>query len=100
VPATLKIGQRINTGIRITAPLVTEETTKAMGLPPNLSAVSAANGGTFPFERIAEASDGRRDVVAHGTRDMPVWGRAVRFGPSIVRARVRVIDYVSTLQGK
>jgi mono/diheme cytochrome c family protein len=75
---------------------------KSLSRPPaDLTRLSAANGGTFPPERIAEVIDGRREVAAHGTRDMPVWGRAVRFGPSIVRARVRaIVDYVSTLQGK
>jgi mono/diheme cytochrome c family protein len=75
---------------------------KSLSRPPSdLTRLSVANGGTFPSERIAEVIDGRREVGAHGTRDMPVWGRAVRFGPSIVRARVRaIVDYVSTLQGK
>jgi len=69
--------------------------------PADLSGLSAANGGTFPSERIAEFVDGRREVAAHGTREMPVWGRAVRFGPSIVRKRVHaIVDYISTLQGK
>jgi mono/diheme cytochrome c family protein len=69
--------------------------------PADLTRLSAANGGTFSSERIAEVIDGRREVAAHGTRDMPVWGRAVRFGPSIVRTRVRaIVGYVSTLQGK
>jgi mono/diheme cytochrome c family protein len=69
--------------------------------PADLTRLSAANGGTFPSDRIAEVVDGRREVAAHGTREMPVWGRAVRFGPSIVGKRVRaIIDYVSTLQSK
>jgi mono/diheme cytochrome c family protein len=75
---------------------------KSLSRPPaDLTRLSAANGGTFPSERVAEVIDGRREVAAHGTREMPVWGRAVRFGPSIVRTRVRaIVDYVSTLQGK
>jgi mono/diheme cytochrome c family protein len=69
--------------------------------PADLTRLSATNGGIFPSERIAEVIDGRREVAAHGPREMPVWGRAVRFGPSIVRVRVRaIVGYVSTLQGK
>jgi mono/diheme cytochrome c family protein len=75
---------------------------KALSRPPaDLTRLAADGGGTFPAERIIQVIDGRRDVGAHGTREMPVWGRALRFGPSIVRARVRAIaEYVSTLQGK
>lgn len=69
--------------------------------PADLTKIAEANGGAFPFARIAEVIDGRREIAAHGTREMPVWGRAVRFGPTIVRARVRAIEvYVSTLQAK
>ncbi len=69
--------------------------------PANLTLLSVKNSGTFPTQRIAEVIDGRREVAAHGPREMPVWGRAVRFGPSIVHARVRaILDYVSTLQRK
>ena len=71
------------------------------GAPADLTKLAEANGGTFPSARIADVVDGRREVGAHGTREMPVWGRAVRFGPTIVRARVRaIVDYLSTLQGK
>jgi mono/diheme cytochrome c family protein len=75
---------------------------KSLSLPPaDLTRLSAAYGGAFSSERVAEVVDGRREVAAHGTREMPVWGRAIRFGPSIVRTRVRaIVDYVSTLQGK
>ena len=69
--------------------------------PADLTKLADANGGTFPFARITEVVDGRSEVAAHGTREMPVWGRAVRFGPTIVRARVRaIVVYVSSLQGK
>jgi mono/diheme cytochrome c family protein len=75
---------------------------KALSRPPaDLTRLAADNGGTFPAERIIQVIDGRHDVAAHGTREMPVWGKALRFGPSIVRTRVRaIVDYVSTLQGK
>jgi len=83
--------------------------------PADLTKLSDANGGTFPSERVVETIIGRREVEAHGTkeipvwgmplwggaREMPVWGRAVRYAPGIVRARVRaIVNYISTLQGK
>jgi len=69
--------------------------------PADLTRLSEANGGAFPFGRVADVIDGRQEVGAHGTREMPVWGRALRFGPTIVRDRVRaIVAYLSTLQGK
>jgi mono/diheme cytochrome c family protein len=69
--------------------------------PADLTKLSAANGGVFPAARIYEVIDGRREVGAHGTREMPVWGRAARYAPAIVRDRIRaVVNYIATLQGK
>lgn len=69
--------------------------------PADLTALAAANGGTFPASRVIETIDGRREVAAHGPRDMPVWGRSMRFAPAILRVRIRaIVDYVATLQGK
>jgi len=42
--------------------------------PANLTALSAGNGGEFPFERIYQVIDGRAQVRGHGTSDMPIWG--------------------------
>jgi hypothetical protein len=55
----------------------------------------------FPSERTLEVIDGRRDVGEHGTREMPVWGRAIRIFPKMGRAKFkRIVDYLATLQGK
>ncbi len=43
--------------------------------PPNLTSLSKNNGGVFPFARVYQTIDGREQVQAHGTREMPVWGR-------------------------
>jgi mono/diheme cytochrome c family protein len=42
---------------------------------PDLTTLSKRNGGVFPFDRVYEAIDGKQEVQAHGTRDMPIWGR-------------------------
>jgi len=69
--------------------------------PADLTKLSDANGGTFPSARVYEVIDGTREVGAHGTREMPVWGKAVRYAPTIVRARIRsIVDYISMLQSK
>ena len=41
----------------------------------NLTTLSKNNGGVFPFARVYQTIDGREQVQAHGTREMPVWGR-------------------------
>lgn len=42
--------------------------------PTDLTVIQKNNGGRFPFERVFEVIDGRADIKAHGTRDMPIWG--------------------------
>jgi mono/diheme cytochrome c family protein len=42
---------------------------------PDLTNISARNGGMFPFARVYETIDGRHQAVARGPRDMPIWGR-------------------------
>ena len=45
--------------------------------PADLRRISARNGGAFPAAEVADYIDGRRDLAAHGTRQMPVWGRVL-----------------------
>ena len=81
--------------------------------PATITDLTRRNGGVFPFERVYDVIDGRREVAAHGRRDMPVWGSVYRaesvrqyppYGESyadegIVRARIlALIEYVSRLQ--
>lgn len=42
--------------------------------PPNLTQLRKNNQGQFPFWRVYRMIDGREEVMAHGTRTMPVWG--------------------------
>jgi len=41
---------------------------------PNLAKLAERNGGKFPFHRLYQIIDGREEVGAHGSRDMPLWG--------------------------
>ena len=77
----------------------------------NLSELSKNNGGVFPFSRVYETIDGRREIQAHGTREMPIWGRSfsnegVRLNPSYdpeayTRAKIlALIEYVYGMQAK
>jgi hypothetical protein len=41
---------------------------------PDLTGLASRNGGEFPSQYVRDMIDGRSPVVAHGTRQMPVWG--------------------------
>jgi len=41
--------------------------------PSDLTALTAANGGVFPMERVVKRVDGRDPLVAHGS-EMPIYG--------------------------
>jgi mono/diheme cytochrome c family protein len=82
-------------------------------LVPDLTEMSKKNGGVFPFARVYEAIDGRQQLQAHGTCDMPVWGNAYKAAASpdyddyphnaesFVRSRIlALIDYLHRLQAK
>ena len=43
--------------------------------PPDLRRIALRNGGTFPADEVAATIDGRSMPIAHGTRDMPLFGR-------------------------
>jgi mono/diheme cytochrome c family protein len=81
--------------------------------PPDLTSLSKRNGGVFPIDRLIKVIDGRTEIAAHGSRDMPIWGR--RWGASAaehyvdvpydqeayIRFRViSIIDYLSRIQQK
>ena len=71
------------------------------------------NNGIYPFDRVYEVIDGRANIAAHGTREMPIWGRRyaaraadyyvdVPYDPeAYVRGRIlAVTEYVYRLQVK
>jgi hypothetical protein len=89
--------------------------------PPNLTVLAKKNKGVLPFSAVYEIIDGRKTVMAHGTRDMPIWGdryvpepsKALIPRPSenilnlfldpetVVRMRIlAVIDYLNRIQEK
>ncbi len=51
----------------------------ALNTPPaDLAALSRNNGGKFPSLKVSQAIRGDANVVAHGTKEMPVWGALFR----------------------
>jgi mono/diheme cytochrome c family protein len=81
--------------------------------PSDLTVLAKNNGGALPVLQVYELIDGTREVGAHGTRTMPVWGRAYRleageyyFGAPYdpepyVRMRIlALVDYINRIQAK
>ena len=54
--------------------------------PPDLTVLAKKNNGVFPFSSVYEIIDGRKAVIAHGTRDMPIWGD--RYAPEPSKALI------------
>ena len=42
--------------------------------PSDLTVLSKNNSGVYPFDHVYMVVDGRLDIGAHGSRDMPIWG--------------------------
>jgi mono/diheme cytochrome c family protein len=75
---------------------------------PDLTGIAKKNKGVFPLDDVMATIDGRRQVRAHGDRDMPVWGDNFRSDvegkkypelTSLLRAKI-IAEYVGTLQKK
>lgn len=80
----------------------------------DLTVLAKSNNGVFPFDRVYQIIDGRQVLEAHGSREMPVWGRAFRLQSSVFfdsrvphdsesSARSRILaltEYIYRLQGR
>jgi mono/diheme cytochrome c family protein len=70
--------------------------------PGDLRRLARRNGGVYPADHVAGMIDGRRMILAHGSREMPIWGRryAVEAGEEArVRARIEaLVGYIRSLQ--
>ena len=82
-------------------------TAAALTTPPaDLTRIAAKNGGLFPRQQIIGfVSYGNPTViVAHGSRDMPVWGPIFTgLDPSAARAQMRIenlVQYIESIQTK
>jgi mono/diheme cytochrome c family protein len=84
------------------------------GPPQSLTRLKRDNGGVFPFDSVYHVIDGRKEVLVHGPRQMPVWGAAFRAeagkqydfssgqyvaDEGVTRARIlALIEYISRFQ--
>jgi mono/diheme cytochrome c family protein len=74
--------------------------------PADLTRIAARRGGQFPDAEIARFIDGRFDLPAHGTREMPIWGRqlgepigAGTEADEVARGRIlTLVEYLKSIQ--
>ena len=70
--------------------------------PANLTGISTRSGGTFPFWQVYGKIDGREDVAAHGSREMPVWGASearAESGGHLERGQIlEILFYLQSIQ--
>jgi hypothetical protein len=71
---------------------------------PDLTLLKRKNKGIYPLDKVIWAIDGRRDVRAHGDRQMPVWGeiftteeRKYPERTSALKAKL-IAEYIGMLQ--
>jgi mono/diheme cytochrome c family protein len=79
----------------------------ALSKPPaDLTRIAARRSGRFPEGEIAAFIDGRFELDAHGTREMPIWGRQLAqpisdsaAGEEVARGRIQIlVEYLKTIQ--
>jgi mono/diheme cytochrome c family protein len=71
---------------------------------PDLTTIARRNGGVFPSGRVRKIIAGDEAVIAHGSREMPVWGpifHQVEEDRDYGEVRLQnVTDYLQSLQQK
>jgi len=72
--------------------------------PSNLTTLSQRHGGNFPEDYVKQVlREGPADAKAHGSKDMPIWGRLFgSIGDSATTAQriSNLSKYLESLQGK
>jgi mono/diheme cytochrome c family protein len=73
-------------------------------MPSDLTLLSRQNGGKYPEFRVVNAIEGDADVIAHGTKEMPVWGsvfRRMQAAQGVARLRLYSLTrYIESIQVK
>jgi mono/diheme cytochrome c family protein len=74
--------------------------------PPDLSRIAARRDGEFPESSLAMMIDGRFELPAHGSREMPIWGARLAnaipgfaTGDEVARGQIAcLLEYLKSLQ--
>ena len=76
--------------------------------PADLTTITQRRGEPFPALYVAQHIDGTKRVSAHGTTDMPVWGRRFRrdvsgpgaSGPALRGRVLLLVEYIRSIQAR
>lgn len=72
--------------------------------PSDLTTLSRRNNGKFPGRAVVQSINGEQNIVAHGSKDMPVWGELFRqTGQNEAEVHLRLANltkYIEDMQGK
>jgi mono/diheme cytochrome c family protein len=70
--------------------------------PADLTTIAERNGGTFPAQRMRTIIAGDEIIIAHGSREMPIWGpifHQVEWDQDLGEVRLQnVIKYLQSIQ--
>ncbi len=69
--------------------------------PADLTQISKKHGGIFPSDEVHRIIDGREEVLAHGAREMPIWGDALSGDQEEIQQKIqRLLAYLESIQEK
>jgi mono/diheme cytochrome c family protein len=74
--------------------------------PTDLTMLAKKSNGAFPRERVRAYIEGKgaKEIAAHGSREMPIWGdvfRGMANDPGAITYRLMTLtSYLETLQSK
>lgn len=71
--------------------------------PANLTLLSAHNGGKFPRTKILRYLEGELPVTAHGSREMPIWGKVFRRESTSAETRMQffaLAEFLESIQAE
>ena len=72
--------------------------------PPDLRLLANRDAGVFPRRRVLDYVTNGGDVAAHGSSEMPIWGRAFKGldrSDTLVTLRIKnIVDYLESIQVK
>lgn len=74
------------------------------GKPSDLTTIAQSHGGVFPAKRVRDIIAGNDLVLAHGSREMPIWGpifHQVEWDQDLGHVRMEnIVKYLESIQQK
>ena len=72
-------------------------------VPADLTQLAKNAGGEFPSREVYKSIDGQEKVAGHGSREMPVWGKALRLTGDLTEDEIKaqilsIVDYLQSIQ--